>query len=89
MTALTDPNDIEMFRLVTIRRYLKLEVDTGMRMRGNLTLRRAKEALEMYGYTPKRNRKDVLVQMDELLKPHDEYMEKEAGLDATNHGRAV
>ena len=78
-TALTDPESIEMFRLVTIRRYLQMEVDTGMRMRGNMALRGAKQALEQYGYTPKRNRKDVLAQMNVLLGPHDEWMASQEG----------
>ena len=89
MAMLTDPNDMEMFRLVTIRRYLQLEVDTGMRMRGNLALRRAKEALEKYGYEPKRNRKGVLAQMNVLLEPHDEFMKEQYDLSRDNDGRAV
>ena len=89
MATLTDPDDIEMFRLVTIRRYLQLEVDTGMRMRGNLALRRAKEALEMYGCEPKRNRKGVLAQMNVLLEPHDEFMKEQFDLSRENNGRAI
>jgi len=68
MDAITDPEDIELFRLLTIRQGLKLEVESGLvHSRGNLVLQRAREALEMYGYKAKRNKKDVLVQMNKLL----------------------
>ena len=69
MDAITDPEDIEKFRLLTIRQGLKLEVESGLvHSRGNLVLQRAREALEMHGYPRKRYKKDVLEQLNHLIE---------------------
>ena len=78
--TMTDPEQIEMFRILTLRRVLKLEVETGVQIKG-YTLRKAKETLEGYGIEARRTRKDVLAQYNELLAPYDEAVaqaEKEA-----------
>ena len=74
MPMITDPDQIDMFRVLTIRRYLRLEVETGQRMKHNV-LPFARQILEWNDVVPKRNREDVLAQMDVLLAEYDESME--------------
>ena len=76
--------EIEMFRLISIRKGLDLEVKTGLQLKGNLVLKRAKETLRKYGYEPKRNKKDVLVQFNQLLSPIDELLQSNRREEGTN-----
>ena len=64
-----------MLRVVTIRRYLRLEVERGIRSRRPV-LPFAKQILEWNDIVPKRNKKDVLAQMDVLLAEYDEFMKQ-------------
>ena len=76
MAMITDPDQIEMLRVVTIRRRLRLEVETGIRLRHNI-LPFAKQILEWNDIVPRRNKIDVLAQMDVLLAEYDEFMKQE------------
>ena len=72
MTALTDPLDIQNFRILTLRQALKLEIK-GIKRRG----RSAYAILKEMGYTG--TRQQVLDQLDEFK---DELFakHKEAGI---------
>jgi|TARA_R110000824_G_scaffold230264_2_gene417896 hypothetical protein len=74
MTMITG-DQIDMLRVVTIRRYLRLEVERGIRSRRPV-LPFAKQILEWNDIVPKRNKKDVLAQMDVLLAEYDEFMKQ-------------
>ena len=62
--VLDTPDEIEMYRILAIRKALQLEVTTGMRFsKGNHALWRARELLGK----PKLNKKQALKEMNELL----------------------
>jgi hypothetical protein len=63
--VLDTPDEIEMYRILAIRKALQLEVTTGMKFsRGNHALWRARELLGK----PKLNKKQALKEMNELLE---------------------
>ncbi len=65
VVVLDTPDDIEMYRILAIRKALQLEVTTGMKFsRGNHALWRARELLGK----PKLNKKQALKEMNELLE---------------------
>ena len=62
--VLDTPDEIEMYRILAIRKALQLEVTTGMRFsKGNHALWRTRELLGK----PKLNKKQALKEMNELL----------------------
>lgn len=62
--VLDTPDEIEMYRILAIRKALQLEVTTGMKFsKGNHALWRARELLG----NPKLNKKQALKEMNELL----------------------
>tara|TARA_B100000029_G_scaffold500513_1_gene572370 strand:- start:277 stop:573 length:297 start_codon:yes stop_codon:yes gene_type:complete len=63
--VLDTPDEIEMYRILAIRKALQLEVTTGMKFsKGNHALHRARELLG----NPKLNKKQALKEMNELLE---------------------
>jgi hypothetical protein len=60
--VLDQPDAIELFRLKTIRRLLKLEIDTGMRHSRNAAMKAAT------AITGKRTRKDCYEALDAFIK---------------------
>lgn len=67
MTALTHPDDIAMFRLMTLRSALKLEV-LGLKRRGASAL----SVLRKEGYVKARTAKAALIELDALLGRGDQ-----------------
>ena len=63
--VLDTPDEIEMYRILAIRKALQLEVTTGMKFsKGNHALWRARELLGK----PKLNKKQALKELNELLE---------------------
>ena len=60
------PESIHMFRLLTMKNALKLEINTGMRMRGNGWFNAAKQL------TGKKTRKACLASLEEIIKEINE-----------------
>lgn len=64
---LDKPEDIQMFGLLQVYHGLKLEVQTGMGWAGNRMTRAARQLVAATGVTPKRLKKDLLVQMETVV----------------------
>jgi hypothetical protein len=69
-TVITGAANINMFRLLTIKAGLALEVKTGMGHSRNLNVLAARQSLEAEGIKPKRTKQALLAQIEMLITKH-------------------